>query len=337
MKKRSLSDRVYLVLKGVAMGTVNKIPGVSGGIVALIGGFYEELIYTFQKFDGKALVFLLKGQWKSFYSYTNFQFLNWLLLGVVISYFTTALLLDQLLAYSEINVWACFFGMILVSLYYIYEQITHWDRVSLAILFLGFFLGVLISFSNAIPENTNLLFVFFCGIVSVCGMTLPGLSGSYLLILLGNYSLLLVDTVNRVGILCLELLKGNFMVLEDPFYQQAVFIIIAFVLGSISGLILFSNILSYLLKNFKHHTLSGIWGFIIGATKSVWPWKTPIYKTDSLNAFILSNSGKPKIEAYKTFWPNWGDFNSWVTLFFILLGGAIVIALEWYGKKQKQQ
>ena len=127
------------------------------------------------------------------------------------------------------------------------------------------------------------------------------------------------------------------MVLEDPFYQQAVFIIIAFVLGSISGLILFSNILSYLLKNFKHHTLSGILGFIIGATKSVWPWKTPIYKTDSLNAFILSNSGKPKIEAYKTFWPNWGDFNSWVTLFFILLGGAIVIALEWYGKKQKQQ
>ena len=108
MKERSLWDRSYLLLKGIAMGTVNKIPGVSGGLVALIGGFYEELIFTFQKFNFKALFILLTGRWKSFYRYTNFQFLLWLMTGVVISYFSTALILDALLVYSEISVWACF-------------------------------------------------------------------------------------------------------------------------------------------------------------------------------------------------------------------------------------
>ena len=151
MKERSLWDRSYLLLKGIAMGTVNKIPGVSGGLVALIGGFYEELIFTFQKFNFIALSLLFTGRWRSFYRYTNFQFLLWLMMGVVISYFSTALILDALLVYSEINVWACFFGMILASLYYIRPQVEKWTPTIYGILLGGFLLGLLVSFSDPIP------------------------------------------------------------------------------------------------------------------------------------------------------------------------------------------
>ena len=337
MKRRSLTDRIYLVLKGVAMGTVNKIPGVSGGLVELIGGFYEEMIYTFQKFNLKALSLFFQGKWRAFYHYTNFQFLLWLLLGIVISYFSTALLLDTLLAYSEINVWACFFGMILASLYYIRPQIQKWHPSTYSVLVIGMLLGLVVSFSNPIPKNDHLIYVFVCGIVSVCGMTLPGLSGSYLLLLLGNYSLLLVDTVNQVGEIALGVLQGNFEVLESTANQQSMTILLAFVLGSLTGLVLFSNLLSYLLRHYKSQTLSGILGFILGATRSVWPWKETIYQRGADGHIVLTTTGKPKIEAFETFWPQLNESSTWITLFFIIAGSGLVAALEWYGKTKIQR
>jgi len=337
MKERSLWDRSYLLLKGIAMGTVNKIPGVSGGLVALIGGFYEELIFTFQKFNFKALFLLLTGRWRSFYRYTNFQFLLWLMTGVVISYFSTALILDALLVYSEISVWACFFGMILASLYCIRPKVEKWTPTIHGILLSGFLLGLLVSFSDPIPENNNLLYVFFCGIVSVCGMTLPGLSGSYLLLLLGNYSLLLVDTVNDIGILVWSLLRGEFDVFQMTAHSESIKIVLAFVLGSLIGLILFSNLLSYLLRNYKNQTLCFIFGFIVGALRSVWPWKNKIYQLTIDGTTLLNAGGKPKIEAFETYWPSLNEKSTWISLFFIFVGGFFVIALEWYGKIQTQR
>lgn len=337
MKRRSRNDRIYLILKGIAMGTVNKVPGVSGGLVALIGGFYEEMIYTFQKFNFKALSFFFKGQWRAFYQYTNFQFLLWLILGIVISYFSTAILLDALLAHSEVDVWACFLGMILASLYYIRPQIQKWYPSTYSVLVIGLLLGLLVSFSNPIPENDHLLYVFICGIVSVCGMALPGLSGSYLLLLLGNYSLLLVDTVNQVGGMALGILQGNFEILENPTNQQSITILLVFVLGSLTGLVLFSNILSYLLRHYKSQTLSGILGFIIGAMRSVWPWKEKLYQRGSEGNIVLTTTGKPKIEAFETFWPQLNETSTWITLFFIIAGSGLVAALEWYGKTKTQR
>ena len=337
MKERSLWNRSYLLLKGIAMGTVNKIPGVSGGLVALIGGFYEELIFTFQKFNFIALSLLFTGRWRSFYRYTNFQFLLWLMMGAVISYFSTALILDALLVYSEINVWACFFGMILASLYSIRPQVEKWTPTIYGISLGGFLLGLLVSFSDPIPENNNLLYVFFCGIVSVCGMTLPGLSGSYLLLLLGNYSLLLVDTVNDIGILVWSLLRGEFDLFQMTAHSESVKIILAFVLGSLIGLILFSNLLSYLLRNYKNQTLCFIIGFIVGALRSVWPWKNKIYQLAIDGTPLLNTGGKPKMEAFEAYWPSLNEKSTWISLFFIFVGSLFVIALEWYGKTQTQR
>lgn len=334
MKGRTLTDRIYLLLKGIAMGTVNKVPGVSGGIVALIGGFYEEMIYTFQKFNFKALALFLNGRWKSFYYYVNLSFLSWLLMGIVISYFSTALLLDYFISVSEVNVWGSFFGMILASLFYIHPQVKKWYPSTYWVLLGGLALGLVVSFSNPIPESNHLGYVFICGIVSVCGMTLPGLSGSYLLLLLGNYSLLLVDTVNDLNRIVMALLQANTDVLKITSNQQSLLIISCFVLGSICGLVLFSNLLAFLLKQFKSQTLSGIIGFIIGATRSIWPWKKTIYQTNTQGEWIVSAAGKPKIAYYQTYWPHWDETSTWVTFFFICLGAAIVIALEWYGKTQ---
>ena len=316
MKERSLWDRSYLLLKGIAMGTVNKIPGVSGGLVALIGGFYEELIFTFQKFNFKALFLLLTGRWRSFYRYTNFQFLLWLMTGVVISYFSTALILDALLVYSEISVWACFFGMILASLYCIRPKVEKWTPTIHGILLSGFLLGLLVSFSDPIPENNNLLYVFFCGIVSVCGMTLP---------------------VNDIGILVWSLLRGEFDVFQMTAHSESIKIVLAFVLGSLIGLILFSNLLSYLLRNYKNQTLCFIFGFIVGALRSVWPWKNKIYQLTIDGTTLLNAGGKPKIEAFETYWPSLNEKSTWISLFFIFVGGFFVIALEWYGKIQTQR
>ena len=334
MKDRSLTDRIYLFLKGIAMGTVNKVPGVSGGIVALIGGFYEEMIYTFQKFNGKAFALFFKGRWKSFYNYVNLSFLFWLLLGIVFSYFSTALLLDYLIGVSEINVWASFFGMILASLFYIYPQVSQWKSFTLYAMLGGLLLGVLVSFSDPIPENDHLGYIFICGVISVCGMTLPGLSGSYLLLLMGNYSLLLVDSVNDLNNIFFQLIQGNEKVLESLVHQQTLLIITAFVLGSLTGLVLFSNVLAYLLKHYKNQTLSGIIGFIVGALPSVWPWKNTIYQKNEDGLMIRAASGNPKIANYEIYWPQWNEVATWTTLFFIFVGAAIVVILEWYGKTQ---
>lgn len=337
MKKRTLIDRLYLFLKGIAMGTVNKVPGVSGGIVALVGGFYEEMIHTFQKFNFKALMLLFSGRWKSLYYYTNLSFLFWLLLGIVVSYFSTAILLDYFMSVSEVNVWASFFGMILASLYYIQPQIKRWESSTFVGLLVGFLIGLWISFSDPIPESDHLGYVFFCGIVSVCGMTLPGLSGSYLLLLLGNYSLLLVDSVNSLNKILLQFMQGKQAVFYDAGHQQTLLIIMAFVMGSVLGLILFSNLLAYLLKRYKNQTLAAIIGFIVGALRSVWPWKNTIYQLDDQDRLIYAASGNPRIAYYETFWPQWDAVTTWITLFFIFVGAGLVVMLEWYGKTQTKQ
>ena len=195
---RTFWDKFYLVIKGLVMGAANKVPGVSGGIVAFVGGFYEEFIYSLQKVNLKAFKLLFNGRFKSFFRYTNANFLALLVSGMLISYFSVSRLLDYFLDKKELFVWASFFGMILGSIYYISKDYNHWNRQTITAGVVGLLMGLSISFLSPAKENDNLLFIFFCGIISVSGMTLPGLSGSFILILMGNYVLLLVDSVNAL-------------------------------------------------------------------------------------------------------------------------------------------
>ncbi|MCB0460795.1 MAG: DUF368 domain-containing protein, partial [Flavobacteriaceae bacterium] len=197
-KTRTFTDKILLFIKGLAMGAANKVPGVSGGIVAFVTGFYEELIYSLQKVNGKAFKLLFNGRFKSFFQYTNAQFLLLVFSGSVFSYFSVSLVLDYFLRNYELYVWSTFFGLIIGSIYYIGKQFNDWQTKNIIGMVAGITLGVLISFMSPAKENDNLWFVFFCGIIGVSGMTLPGLSGSFILILMGNYVLLLVDSVNML-------------------------------------------------------------------------------------------------------------------------------------------
>ncbi|WP_372973435.1 DUF368 domain-containing protein [Muriicola sp.] len=334
---RTFSDKVFLFIKGLAMGTANKVPGVSGGIVAFVAGFYEEFIYSLQKVNLKAFKLLFNGRFKSFYRYVNGPFLSVLIFGMLVSYFSVSKLLDYFLETKELFVWATFFGMIIGSIYFIAKDFEHWNRKTITWGVLGLIAGISISFLSPARENDNLLFIFLCGIISVSGMTLPGLSGSFILILLGNYVLLLVDSVNALYDTIAEVVQGDFSFTSNTERIDTLKILAVFTLGSAAGLVTLSHLLGYVLKHFRHITTATIIGFITGSLGVVWPWKRTIFAEDSLGQVLFDSNGDPVIRNYERYLPDMSLTESWWAIGYIILGILILIGLEWYGKSREKK
>jgi putative membrane protein len=267
MKERNRKFYLILFLKSILMGTVNKLPGVSGGLVALITGFYFEMINSLKKINLNTIK--LFPDLKKLNKEYNLYFLLTIFFGIIVSYFTTSRLLDILFRNHELKVWSIFFGMILASNILLIKKNKNWDLKSTLFVFVGLVIGILISISEPISENRNLYFIFFCGFISICGMIVPGLSGSFLLILLGNFKLLLIDSVNSLYNSILILFGFKTDINHDI---ELIKIAAVFALGSVAGLILLSNFLSYLITNFKETVNQVIIGFIFGSLFIVWPW-----------------------------------------------------------------
>jgi len=267
MKERNRKFYLILFLKSILMGTVNKLPGVSGGLVALITGFYFEMINSLKKINLNTIK--LFPDLKKLNKEYNLYFLLTIFFGIIVSYFTTSQLLDILFRNHELKVWSIFFGMILASNILLIKKNKNWDLKSTLFVFVGLVIGILISISEPISENRNLYFIFFCGFISICGMIVPGLSGSFLLILLGNFKLLLIDSVNSLYNSILILFGFKTDINHDI---ELIKIAAVFALGSVAGLILLSNFLSYLITNFKQTVNQVIIGFIFGSLFIVWPW-----------------------------------------------------------------
>jgi len=333
---RSFTDKLFLIIKGLGMGAANKVPGVSGGVVAFVAGFYEEFIYSLQKINVKALKFLINGRFKSFFQYINGRFLSLLFLGMIVSYFSISKLLDFLIVNYELFVWSVFFGMIIGSIYYLNKDFKEWNTPTLFSLILGISIGVGISFLDPAKENDNLWFVFFCGIISVSGMTLPGLSGSFILILLGNYVLLLVDSVNALYDSMIDILSGNFNAVVEPFRLKMIKVLAVFTLGSVTGLVSFSHILNFVLKRYKAITISMLMGFIVGSLGVVWPWKKTIYKLSESGDLLFDGNSKKIVENYERFLPEL-NLETFVAAFFIIVGICLVLFFEWYGHKTRKK
>lgn len=329
---RSVTDKILLFIKGLAMGAANKVPGVSGGIVAFVVGFYEEFIYSLRKVNTKAFKLLLGGRFKSFYRYVNGPFLSVLILGMLFSYFSVSKLLDYFLERKELYVWSLFFGMIIGSIYFISREFEAWNKKTIAAGVLGLIAGISISFLSPARENDNLIFIFFCGIISVSGMTLPGLSGSFILILLGNYVLLLVDAVNALYDTIAEVFQGDFSFVQNQERLHTLVILGVFTAGSAAGLVTLSHLLGYVLKHFRNITTAVIIGFITGSLGVVWPWKETIYMQDASGQAVLDSNGDRIVVNYERFLPEPENPETWWAVGYILLGIVILVALEWYGK-----
>lgn len=332
---RSFTDKLFLVIKGLGMGAANKVPGVSGGVVAFVAGFYEEFIYSLQKVNGKAFKLLINGRFSSFFRYINGRFLSLLFFGMIVSYFSVSKILDYLIVHYELFVWSVFFGMIIGSIYYINKDFKDWSSKTIIALIIGISTGLGISFLDPATQNDNLWFVFFCGIISVSGMTLPGFSGSFILILLGNYVLLLVDSVNALYDTIADVFTWNFDFISNPERIRMLKVLAVFTLGSVAGLVTFSHILNYVLKHYKNITLSVLMGFIIGSLGVVWPWKKTIYKLSASGDILRDRTGEKIIENYQRFLPELNS-ETFIAIGFVLLGILIVLALEWYGHKTRK-
>lgn len=333
---RTLSDKFFLVLKGLAMGAANKVPGVSGGVVAFVAGFYEEFIFSLRRINYNSFKLLINGRFRSLYYYINGRFLGLLILGMVISYFSVSLLLDYLILHYELYVWSSFFGMIIGSIYYISKDYEAWNSRNITFALLGIIAGVAISLLEPAKENDNLWFVFLCGIIGVSGMTLPGLSGSFILILLGNYVLLLVDSVNALYNTISEIFLLDFSFLYDEARLRMLKVLLVFSIGSIAGLVSLSHVLGYVLKHYKNATFAVIIGFITGSLGVVWPWKEEEFRRYPDGSMVLDKSGNPIVDNFDRYLPEISNPQTWLAILFIVLGAFLVIWLAWYENRNKK-
>lgn len=252
-----MKKHLFLFLKGITMGVANVIPGVSGGTVALITEIYEELINSLKSFDLKALKLIIKGQFKDFTVHTNLYFLISVFGGSVFSMFSVAKIFEFLFEFYPKELWSFFFGLILASVYYVGKRVGIWKIRSYVFFIIGTAIAVSLALLSPSSESNNLVYIFICGVIGVTGMLLPGLSGSFILILMGNYKLLMVDSLSKS-------LKFNI---------DAISYLLVFILGSVVGLFGFSHIISWLFKRFKDCVLSLLTGFILGSLLIIWPWK----------------------------------------------------------------
>ena len=329
MQNRNKKDLFILLIKSILMGTANKLPGISGGLVALITGFYNEMINTFKKIDFKTFICIIKGNAREFNNNYNGLFLITILLGIVISYFTTSQILDYFFKISELNVWSVFYGMIIASIIILIKKNKIRNKKEMIFFVLGLFVGLILSLSEPLSENKNFLFVFFCGFISICGMVIPGISGSFLLILLGNYKLLLVDSVNEFFKLFKNILGFQN---SNEIDFELIKILIIFCIGSIIGLILLSNLLSYLTKKYTNQINQLIIGFVIGSLLIIWPWRKVYIDSDST---INSFNNLEIINNYLGYLPDLSQSNNIIALIWILIGLLFVIYIEKYASRKK--
>ena len=323
-------DLILITLKGFTIGAANVIPGVSGGTIALITGIYEELIISLKSFDKKALELLLKRDFSRLSKHINGKFLFFLLSGIVVSVFSIAKLFEYLLLEYPTQIWAFFFGLVFASVYYVGKTVKEWNTKNTSFFILGTFIALLISFTNPSPSsNENYLFVFFCGIIGISGMLLPGLSGSYILMLLGNYKLLMVDSINAISKSIKMLMLGDFAFLNNPNQITGLIHFCLFLFGSIFGMISFSRLIAWIFNKYKNITIALLTGFIFGSLAIIWPWKNAI-----LHPTILDRNSNPMIIGYERYFPKELNQATITTLFCILFGIICIWAVEKMAEKQ---
>jgi len=296
---RNLKDYAIISLKGVAMGAADVVPGVSGGTIAFISGIYEELIGSINQINLKLLTTLRKEGIASAWKQVNGNFLLSLLIGIGISVVSLARLIRHLLETQPVLIWSFFFGLVLASIIYVGKKITRWRPGTVILLIAGGILAYFITTLTPQEAEVTYPYVFFSGALAICAMILPGISGSFILLLLGMYKPVL-----------------------DAIHFRDVGVIAVLMAGAVVGLLSFSRLLKWLFDHYENLTLAVLTGFILGSLNKIWPWKE-VLESEMIN-------GKLKILKEQSVLPNAyeGDPQLGMALVFGLLGFGSILLLE---------
>jgi len=301
MQQRKFIHYFIISLKGMAMGAADVVPGVSGGTIAFISGIYEELLTSISSINFSTLKLLkskgIKAAWKAI----NGNFLVALVLGIFISIVSLAQLISWLLEHKPIMVWAFFFGLVLASVLYIGKQITKWNFITVIVFTLGAVLAFYITtLQPLISEHSSPFFFFLAGAIAICAMILPGISGAFILVLLGAYKPVL-----------------------EAIHNKDFKLIAILAVGAVVGLLSFSKILKWLFNNYKNYTLAVLTGFIVGSLNKIWPWKeTLTWRTNSHGIEVPFNQQSISPFSFE------GDAQLLLAIVLAIVGFALIILLE---------
>lgn len=305
--QRRFKDYVIISFKGLAMGAADAVPGVSGGTIAFISGIYEELVSTISNINLALFKTLFSKGFGAFWKQANGNFIVALLSGIIISYVSFMKIAKYLLENEPVLIWSFFFGLIIASIYFVGKQVTQWSLPVIIAFIIGTGLAFYITMLPVLSTNENSAFLFFAGAIAICAMILPGISGSFILIILGAYK-----------------------TLSDAIHDIDLTKISPFVAGAIVGLLSFSHVLKWLFKNYHNITLALLTGFILGSLNKVWPWKeTLTWHTDSkgIRSPLLQESVSPL--SFQ------GDNQLVFALILMVLGFLTIFILERVGSKKQ--
>lgn len=291
------------------MGAADAVPGVSGGTIAFISGIYEELISSINQINFSLLKTLQKKGFNAAWQQVNGNFLLALIVGIFISFVSFMRIAKYLLEHHPILIWAFFFGLVLASIIYVAKQIKQWNFMTICILLFAAFAAYYITTLPSLANNDSLAFLFIAAAIAICAMILPGISGAFILVLLGAYK-----------------------TLSTAFHDLNIKHILIFVSGAIVGLLSFSKLLKWLFNNYKNATLAALTGFIIGSLNKIWPWKETLstrIDTKGLEIPVLQQSILPnKFTAIYN-----SDAQLFAAFALMVIGFISILVLEKIGSK----
>lgn len=323
MKK--ITDYIMVAVKGACMGAADVIPGVSGGTIAFITGIYDQLIESINSINGTALKLFFSGKFKEFWKHINGSFLVSLFCGILVSVLSLAGLMQYLLEHHPIQTWAFFFGLIVASSIFILRGIQGWNMKSAMFPVLGVVLGIVVCTLSPTQTPDALWFIFLSGAIAICAMILPGISGSFILLILGKYKYIMgaitgLTTGAAVG--------------------EGLVILCVFAVGAVCGILAFSRLLHWLLARFNKETLMVLAGFIIGSLVKVWPWSNMeaivISQFPEIADMAAATQQAIPAEVLADYIPQ-VDMQIGGAVLFALIGFFLVTGIEILGKAMKRR
>ncbi len=318
-----MKNKINLVLKGIAMGFAEVIPGVSGGTIAFITGIYERLLNAIKEIDLKALKMFFKGEFLLFWKKIDGSFLLTLFSGMALGLLSGVFIITYLIKNHIEPLWGFFFGLILASVLFIGKQVRNWNISKVLLLILGIAIAYFLVAMHPLQGSRAYWYVFISGLIAISALIMPGISGSFMLLILGMYTVIIPEV-------------KNLLINKE---LNSLIIIIVFGFGMLTGLFTFARVMSWAFKNYHQKTLVLLTGFMIGSLYKIWPWRLPelwLNKEDgniynSISEFISTPHDNIRIITERLVFPEdytIGNPDTLIVLIAALIGFLSVLALE---------